>query len=129
MFSVPVSHSGRKQPESSSLQIRTVPLISSEKLISSISRQRYRYVLPGQAAHMVGWDHGRVAEGFFQRTRQQMYGLFDVRFNVKFVMVRPEALCNYSGMVAFIEIGIREPDGECLDGPRTEPRHQGYHNR
>ena len=70
MPSVPEPRSERKQQDSSTTEIGSVTVVSGEQFISPISGQRYRDVLPGQAAHVVSRDHRGIPEGFFERARQ-----------------------------------------------------------
>jgi hypothetical protein len=70
-------------------------------------------------------QHGRIAEGLFERTGQNLDRLDHVRLEDHLVMVGAEFPCDDAGVVRLVEVVLRKANAEGLDGAGTGAGHHG----
>src|SRR5437868_6492285 len=70
------------------IQMHRVAIVSGKQFIAAIASKRYRHVLAGNAADVVGRDRGGVAKRLFHHAGQVVECFSDVWFNYEFVMLR-----------------------------------------
>jgi len=91
--------------------------------IAAIASKRYRHVLAGNAADVIGRDHGGVAKRLFHHAGQVVECFSDVWFNYEFVMLRAKLFCDRASIRSFVEVLLSKTNGERLDGRTTRASH------
>src|SRR5205085_5111255 len=96
------------------VQMHGVAIVSGKQFIPSIASKRDCYVLAGNAADVIGRDHGGVAKGLLHHACQVVECFRDVWFNYEFMMLGSELLCDRASIRSFVEVLLPKTDRERL---------------
>src|SRR5208337_3007584 len=113
--------------EDAAIGVNAVASVSGKHLVTTVTGKGYGYMLAGHLRNVIGGQHGRIAERFFERTGEQVDGLDYVGFEDHLMMIGGETLSDDAGVVSLVEIVPGETDAEGLDGAGTGAGHHGDH--
>src|SRR5438445_11436737 len=96
-----------------------IPFVAGKQFAPSISSQSHGDMLASQSANVIGRHHRGIAERFFERVRQELYGFLDLRVDEQFVILSSIMLCNDLRMLRFVEIIFGTSNRKRFDLART----------